>query len=236
MSKQVLVDGDTFAYRAAFSCEDSSLDDAIDKLDELIDDALNKVMWEVSEDGFQVFLTGKGNFRYDIATTHEYKGNRKGAEKPRHLQGIRDHMIAEWGAIVSEGEEADDLIGIWSTDYGSDCLVVSVDKDMMQLPCHHYNPNRRSFSRVSKVEGNRFFYSQILTGDKADNIIGLYGIGPKKAEKILEDCESEEDMYEACLRSYNGDEDRVIENGRLLWLRRYVGQIWEPPKCTTDQA
>ena len=106
----------------------------------------------------------------------------------------------------------------------------------MQLPCHHYNPNRRSFSRVSKVGGNRFFYSQILTGDKADNIIGLYGIGPKKAERILEDCESEEDMYEACLRSYNGDEDRVIENGRLLWLRRFVGQIWEPPKCTTDQA
>jgi len=67
MSKQVLIDGDTFAYRAAFSCEDSDIEDAIDKVDELLEDSLNKVMWEVSDEDFQVFLTGKGNFRYDIA-------------------------------------------------------------------------------------------------------------------------------------------------------------------------
>lgn len=236
MSKQVLIDGDTFAYRAAFSCEDNDIEDAIDKVDELLEDSLNKVMWEVSEEDFQVFLTGKGNFRYDIATTHEYKGNRKDAEKPKHLQSVRQHMIEQWDAIVSDGEEADDLIGIWSTQYGPDCIVISVDKDMMQLPCRHFNPNRRSFSKVSEVEGNRFFYSQILTGDRADNIIGLYGIGPKKAEKILEDYEEEADMYEACLRSYGGEEDRVIENGKLLWLRRFEGQIWEPPKCDSDQG
>jgi hypothetical protein len=26
---------------------------------------------------------------------------------------------------------------------------------------------------------------------------------------------------------YDGDEARVIENGRMLWLRRYEGEIWE---------
>jgi hypothetical protein len=25
---------------------------------------------------------------------------------------------------------------------------------------------------------------------------------------------------------YEGDEDRVIENGRMLWLRRYEGEVW----------
>jgi 5'-3' exonuclease len=233
--KQVLVDGDTFAYRAAFSCEDTTLGDAIDKIDELLEDTLNEVLWEIDDKLYQIFLTGKGNFRHDIAITHEYKGNRKSVEKPKYLHKIRQHMIKNWKAIVSKGEEADDLIGIWSTGYGPEALVVSVDKDMLQLPCNHYNPSKRKYKTVSELEGNKFFYSQILTGDKADNIIGLYGIGPVKSKRILEDYSSEEDLYEACLRSYGGEEDRVIENGKLLWLRRHKGQVWEPPKCVSGQ-
>ncbi len=88
---------------------------------------------------------------------------------------------------------------------------------------------------VSDFDGKKFFYTQILTGDRADNIVGLYGVGPKKAEKMLADCETEADMYEECLHQYGGEEDRVIENARLLWLRREPDQLWEPPKCVTDQ-
>ena len=236
MNKQVLVDGDPFAYRAAFSCEDDSEEEALAKVDSVLDDALNEVMWEVSEDNYQIFLTGKGNFRYDIAVSHEYKGNRKGVEKPAHLQAIRQHMIDNWSAIVSKGEEADDLLGIWATAYGPNATIISIDKDMLQIPCHHYNPNKKTFTTMSEREGAKFFYTQILTGDKADNIIGLYGIGPKKAEKLLSDSVTDEEMYEECLRAYGGEEDRVIENARLLWLRRYEGQLWEPPKCVSDQA
>ena len=236
MNKQVLVDGDPFAYRAAFSCEDDSEEEALAKVDSVLDDALNEVMWEVSEDNYQIFLTGKGNFRYNIAVSHEYKGNRKGVEKPAHLQAIRQHMIDNWSAIVSKGEEADDLLGIWATAYGPNATIISIDKDMLQIPCHHYNPNKKTFTTMSEREGSKFFYTQILTGDKADNIIGLYGIGPKKAEKLLADSVTDEEMYEECLRAYGGEEDRVIENARLLWLRRYEGQLWEPPKCVSDQA
>ena len=236
MDKQVLVDGDPFAYRAAFSCENEILEDALDKVDEILDEALNEVMWEVNPDEYQIFLTGKGNFRYDVAITHEYKGNRKFVEKPAHLQPIRKHMIENWSSIVSEGEEADDLLGIWATSYGPDATIISIDKDMLQIPCNHYNPTRRTFTTMTEREGSKFFYTQILTGDKADNIFGLYGIGPKKAEKLLADAHTDEEMYEECLRAYSGDEARVIENARLLWLRRYEGQLWEPPKCVSDQA
>lgn len=233
---KVLVDGDIFAYRAAFSCENDPVGDALDKLDSIMEEALEEVMWEIEPDGYQVFLTGKGNFRFDYAISYPYKGNRKDTPKPQHLQAIRQHMIDNWDAIVSEGEEADDLLGIWATDQGPDTTVVSIDKDMLQIPCHHYNPTRRTLVTMSEREGAKFFYTQILTGDKADNIIGLYGIGPKKADKILLDVHSDEDMYLECLHAYGGDEARVIENARLLWLRRHVGQIWEPPKCVSDQA
>ena len=233
---KILIDGDIFAYRAAFSCEDDSLDDAVDKVDDLINKSVEDILWEPTDSDYKVFLTGKGNFRYDIAVTHVYKGNRKDVEKPRHLEGIRKHLIKQWSAVVSKGEEADDLIAIEATKNLDDTVVVSVDKDMLQIPCTHYNPTRGSFKKVTEFEGLKFFYTQILTGDRADNIVGLYGVGPAKGSKILEDCESEADMYEECLRAYGGEEDRVIENARLLWLRRYPNQLWEPPKCVIDQV
>lgn len=231
----ILIDGDIFAYRAAFSCEDQDVEDALDKLDDLIQWAIYNCVLEYEVEDYQVFLTGKGNFRYDIAVTHEYKGNRKDVEKPQHLEAIRKHMVKNWEATVSAGEEADDLIGIAATEGGKESIIVSIDKDMLQIPCRHYNPNKKEFTVVSDFDGLKFFYTQILTGDRADNIKGLYGVGPKKAEKILADCKTEADMYEECLHQYGGEEDRVIENARLLWLRREPDQLWEPPKCVTDQ-
>ena len=56
------------------------------------------------------------------------------------------------------------------------------------------------------------------------------GIGPKKAEKLLAACTSVDDLWEACVKAYDGDTVRIVENARLLWLRRYEGQLWEPPK------
>jgi DNA polymerase-1 len=108
------------------------------------------------------------------------------------------------------------------------CVVASIDKDMLQLPCWHFNFGRNEWTKVSPEEGIKFFYTQILTGDRADNIVGLHGIGPKKAEKLLQDCHTEEDLWDAVVKAYDGDTDRVTENARLLWLRRYEGQIWEP--------
>lgn len=232
---KILIDGDIFAYRASFSCEDESLEDAIDKVDDLLTQAIEDILWEPSESDYKVFLTGKGNYRYDYAVSHPYKGNRKDVEKPKHLAGIRKHLVKNWKAVVSNGEEADDLIGIEATKNLDDTIIVSVDKDMLQIPCGHYNPTKGKFTKVSEFEGLKFFYTQILTGDRADNIVGLYGVGPAKAKKMLDDCDNEACLYEECLRAYGGEEERVVENGVLLWLRRHPNQIWEPPKCVIDQ-
>ena len=223
---QLLIDGDPFTYQAAFSKEGEPLEDAIDYIDGLLDECL----FYTEPDGYQVFLTGKGNFRNDIAVTHEYKGHRKEVEKPAHLADLRQHLVDNWGAVVSKDEEADDMIAIAATTYGPSAIIASIDKDMLQVPCQNYNPRTGVLRQVTEEEGLHFFYKQILTGDRSDNIVGLYGVGPKKAEKLLECASTEQDFYVAVLHAYNGDEERVIENARLLWLRRTVGQIWEPPK------
>ena len=100
---------------------------------------------------------------------------------------------------------------------------------MLQLACQHFNLTRGTLTTVSDFDGLKFFYSQILSGDSADNILGLYRVGPAKADKMLQDCNTEKELFEECIKAYDGDVDRVIENARLLWLRRKEGEIWEPP-------
>jgi len=226
---KVLVDGDIVAYRAAFSTQDLFPEDARRKVDDLMLYILGETLVFHTPSDYEVFLTGKGNFRYDIAKAAPYKGNRKDVAKPIHLSLCRDYLVDKWGAIVSKGEEADDLIAIAATEYGPDTVVASIDKDMLQIPCKHFNFSTGAWSDVSEFEGLKFFYKQILTGDRADNIVGLYRVGPVKAEKMLEGCDDEEGLWDAVLKAYDGDLDRVVENARLLWLRRKEGQLWQPP-------
>jgi 5'-3' exonuclease len=226
----VLIDGDIIAYRAAYHAKDQEFEVATNKADELIERILSRTLFVAAPHEYTVYLTGKGNFRFDIAKSYEYKGNRKASDKPIWLSGVRDHMVEKWRAIISDGEEADDLIAIAATKYGKEAVIASIDKDMLQVPCKHYNFGRDEWYTMDEFEGLKFFYKQILTGDTADNIVGLYRVGPAKAEKMLTGCKTEDDLWEAVVKAYDGDVDRVIENARLLWLRREEGQLWEPPE------
>ena len=102
-------------------------------------------------------------------------------------------------------------------------------RDRLQIPCTHFNFNRNEWTDVDEWDGLKFFYTQILTGDSADNIVGLYKVGPVKAGKILDGAESEHELWDRCVDAYDGDAERVLENARLLWLRRYEGELWQPP-------
>ena len=133
---------------------------------------------------------------------------------------------------MSEGEEADDAVAIASTK--GNYWIVHVDKDLDQLPGWHYNPVKDEEYYVTEFEGLYSFYKQILTGDRVDNIEGLRGIGPVKADKILKDCTTERELYEACIKAYDGNTDRILENGKLLWLRRKPNQMWQPPLNSQD--
>jgi hypothetical protein len=65
--------------------------------------------------------------------------------------------------------------------------------------------------------------------------MGVRNIGPKKREKILAECTDEIDLLESCVETFmtlglprDDAYERVIENGRLAWLRREPEQIWRP--------
>ena len=161
----ILIDGDIVAYRCAFKCNDESAKTACYTTGSFLSDLVSDLYVKIDgEPDYRVYLTGKGNFRNDIAVTAPYKGNRKDKEKPVHLQAIRKYLIEEWNAVVSENEEADDLIAIDATS-NPDRIIVSLDKDFQQVPCKHYNFNKRTLSSVNEKEGTLFFYRQIISGD-----------------------------------------------------------------------
>ena len=221
----ILIDGDIIGYRVGFAAEDEPEKIAIARTATF----LETMLWEDLEtDTYQGYITGPKNFRYEIAVTAPYKGNRIAA-KPKHLPLIRDYLVSAWDFKISEGEEADDCIAIDHVANNYESIIASIDKDFMQLKGKHWNFVKREMTEVTEEEALINFYMQVLTGDRTDNIIGIKGIGPIKAKQRLAGCQSAAEMYSACVEAY-GSEERVIENARLLWLRREPNEIWQAPK------
>ena len=177
------------------------------------------------------YLTGKANYRDDIAKTQTYKGHRLGVAKPKHFDLMREYMEKAWGFEMQEGQEADDAIGIEAYKLDPrDYVICSIDKDLNNLRGWHYNFHKNEMYYVKEEEAIKNFYRQLLTGDRTDNIPGIKGIGDKKADKILDGLEEEEDLYRAVLEVYKYNRDYLLEQGRLLWIRRKKEELWMLPE------
>lgn len=222
-----LIDSDILCYRVGFSCDDETESVALATMDSFVTDLIvSDALIEVMD--FEYHLTGKDNYRFDYAVTAPYKGNRKNSRKPQHLQALRDHLVSTWGAVVSDGQEADDAMSIRQYAEGDNSIIISLDKDLDMVPGWHYNFVKQHKYYVDRDQGLYNFYKQILTGDDVDNIKGCYRIGPKKAEKILAECKTELEMWEACVEAHESY-DRALEDAILLWMRSKEGEIWQPP-------
>jgi len=214
---KALIDADIVAYRVACTCqEDDAQDFVFARLEDLVDSIL--VNTEATE--YRLFLTGKDNFRYTIYP--EYKAHRP-KEKPFWLEAARQYLIATFNAEVIDGQEADDAMGIYQTE---DTIICSIDKDLLMIPGRHYNFVKDEFITVTEESGIRHFYIQCLTGDRADNIKGIEKIGPKKAEKLLAECITEKEMFDAVRNAYSNDEEFIM-NARVLWIRRKDNEDWK---------
>ncbi len=135
------------------------------------------------------------NFRLEIDPTYKWK--RPGhTGRPANYNAVREGLS---DAILSKTLprlEADDVMGIIQTApassgirksllRGGETIIISVDKDMLQVPGLHYNPVTKRRSVVEKVDGDHLHMVQTLMGDAVDNYDGVPGIGIKKAEAIL---------------------------------------------------
>lgn len=169
-----LVDGDLLPYIIGYSIDDmmwlrannrvddgkcNSLRDTpeFEEVKQKLCMTMNRWITGAQCDSAYIYMTDSAsNFRLDIAIQRPYKGTRK-AEKPPFFYELREFMVQHLGAILSEGEEADDLITIhlWSefnrlkgagVELGSNAhkqlatlVAVSKDKDIAISSGWHYN-------------------------------------------------------------------------------------------------
>ena len=212
-----LLDGDINAFRCAASSEDADEEICILRLDKQVRD----ILYSTDASHHKIFLTGSDNFRKKIYP--EYKANRKDKPLPKWLNLCREYLVTEWKATVTEGCEADDLLGCNQTE---DTVICSIDKDLLQIPGRHFNFVKNEEFFQTEIEGIRHFYHQLLQGDRSDNIPGVAGIGTKKAQRFLEGCSTEIEMFNIVRNIYRNDEQFRLF-GECLWIWRYEGDIWE---------
>ena len=234
-----LIDGDLVAYRCSAAAEQEDFGICAYYMENTIQDILDLT----KSSDFNIYLSGPTNFRYGIYP--EYKANRANLVRPRHLTEAKKFLQEKYLATVSDNCEADDLMGIQQCSY-ADTIICSLDKDLLMIPGKHFSweisggkaekrwTKLAEFITSDEFTSLKYFYTQLLKGDPTDNIKGCVGVGPKKAEKLLNDCTTEQEMFDVVREQYSNDEEMLM-NGQCLWIQRQPNTIWEFPKFETGK-
>lgn len=223
----LLIDSDSLLYKAGFVCNQPDQENlACWQLDVLMKDILETT----GADTYQCYLSGGANFRYDIYPL--YKGNRVDMVRPIHLQALRQHLVEKWGATITDGIEADDAVVIAQYAGAGDTAIAHIDKDIDMAAGKHYNFTKKIWYDVSEQEGMRWFFHQLILGDKADNIPGFDGkMRPAYPKKFQGHCDfiNESDNYDEMLAhvmTMYGDWDKFNTSAGCLWMLRKEDDDW----------
>lgn len=220
-----------------------------DDVEMIVDTMIKNIVINSKSTDYMMYLTGSTNFRNSVATMKPYKGNRADSVRPVHYAHIREYIADKHPMIISENCEADDLCAMRlysefkkakASKRKSDCegILCSIDKDLRNIPGHHYNIMTKVSDWVTPKEANRHFAMQLLTGDATDNIPGISylsdlkkKVGPKTAEKMIGEATSIEDLYTAVVAVYQKFvseewENKLQEVGSLLWMQRQPEEVF----------
>ena len=147
----------------------------------------------------------------------EYKGTRKPMPQELHEQvPLMKELLHAMGipTVEKAGLEADDIIGTLSVtckNQGMDVVVVSGDRDLLQLADEHVLIRIPKTKRTGTIIENyypddvvalygvgprEFIDVKALMGDTSDNIPGVPSIGEKTATAIIAAYHSIENAYE----------------------------------------
>ncbi len=187
------------------------------------------------------------SFRNDLYP--EYKAHRP--DPPEDLRPqfplIRDATRAfSLPCIEEQGFEADDLIASYARAAqrrGWDVTIVSSDKDLMQLVGEVDGANGPArIDMLDTMKDARIFVPEVeekfgvapellgdvlaLMGDSADNIPGIFGVGPKTASKLIAEHGSLAAALDAAPQMKPSKlKDRLIEGRAMAELSRVLVEL-----------
>jgi 5'-3' exonuclease len=239
-----LIDADVVLHRVGYTTDNDEFWVAKARTDDMLDSIIGAT--DAAE--YELWLSDARDRTFRFELFDRYKANRT-APRPVHYDAIKEHLIKEWGARIALGMEADDALGIAQDKGGTETVICSIDKDLMQIPGQHYNFVKEAWDCVTKWEGLRWFYKQLLIGDISDNVEGCKGIGPIKAGKALDQISEEAgekslfcgvfDLYKKQYKDSTEEKilDHILLSGRLLKIKQVEDEsLWEIPVQSTEDC
>lgn len=187
----------------------------------ILKSTLNAAIQATGASEHEVYLGGDSSTNFRVAIDPTYKANRSHVIKPTHTKALCKYAVKHLDAVEVNGMEADDMLSIRAHEHGLDkTVIISIDKDMKQVPCYHYDWKKKTpLLKVEEWDAWCLFYTQLLVGDSVDNIKGCPGIGPVKAKTVLKNATNEEELFQAAkaayIKAFDGDEDEAMEFMKL---------------------
>ena len=193
------------------------------------------------------FDFGKSYYRMDMH--EEYKGTRKKPQDEEEAKKYED-FFAVLNSLPDEldeevlkfrGVEADDILAFITqnvSDRYDHTWIISSDRDLYQLIDHNVSIfnifGRKEVTEESLMEDYgttpyEYMLSRIIEGDKSDNILGIEGIGPKRAQGLAKDHKEFNKLLESLpikgrskyIQNLNAGRDILLRNEKLINLKKY---------------
>ncbi len=245
MDKWILIDGNSIVYRAFFAMP--ALSNSAGLHTNAVYGFTTMLLRLLEEEKpthmLVAFDAGKATFRHE--GYEDYKGGRE--KTPPELSEqfpLIKELLEAFGIAQFEldGYEADDIIGTLTRladESGTKALVVSGDKDMLQLVSDHVTValTRKGVSEVEHYtpqtveEKYNLTPAQIidlkgLMGDASDNIPGIPGVGEKTALKLLHEFGSVEKVLESTDSLKGKMKERVEQNKESALMSKQLATIF----------
>ena len=190
-----------------------------------------------------------GRSYYRMNMYDEYKQNRKKpkeedeAKKYEEFFGVLNALPEALNEEVLKfrGIEADDIITYLVKHIAKSfdhTWIISSDRDLYQLIDDNVSIfnifSRKEITKQTLKENfdlspDEYLLSRIIEGDKSDNIIGVEGIGPKRAQGLAKEHKTFETLLKSLpvkgrakyIQNLNASRDVLERNEKLISLKKY---------------
>lgn len=201
-----LLDGDIVAVRSA-AIFDSNDGHELSHLHMLVRKTISDWVDKLGADEYRICLSKGRCFRYDAYP--QYKSNRT-QPKPRGTDEAKEYLRNAYPIWEYDTLEADDVMGILATEPQEEevRVIVSTDKDMLQIPAWQFNPDKDRWPHKPSVgAADTFLAYQWTCGDSGDGYPGIPGFGVARFKKEVWADALEAGAYDAFVRRNIPDKD-----------------------------
>ncbi len=241
MEKFVLIDGNSLINRAFYGLPmlKSMSGKPCNAIFGFLNMMLNIITTEKPKYLVCVFDAGKHTFRHDMYAEYKGKRDKTPEDLVTQLKELKT-VLKTMGICVKEicEIEADDIIGSFTRKFNEEFILVSGDKDLLQL----INQNttvwltQKGISNVLKVDENvlmsefnlkpyQVIELKAIMGDSSDNIPGVHGIGKIGANKLIADYGNLDNVYAHISDLPKGYQTKLTENKELAYLSKQLATI-----------